>query len=437
LAKVPIIADVPDSLGQPIAGYVQITLDYLLSKGDTAYLPAPARVILPGTLPHPTFELESSEAEGITYLFEIFRTASGEPDQLLKSFRAQVPPGAVGLSLADLAETTGIRHDALDVSILSVIRRLYVDDQFWAALQAQVLTPKGAYNPAAPYKRGNIVEYLGDGYLYKAATSEVGKVPTDTSYWHLLVQKGTTGTGTTGSIAAYDALGWTDNVAPGRLPLKDIIETLARRTELTGLLTNPVLTAPTLGSVDPLLSDRTPAIPSTNWVQDLVDSIRLSLNPVGKLSAFAGTSAPSGWVLCDGRLLLRASYPALFAQIGTLYGSTLSTNFRVPDHRGRSLIGLDQMDGTQGSANVVTGSWADTSGGTGGSETHVLTVPEMPSHTHPMTSYPNGAGGGGNPLNSNNTGTQSNPTTSATGGGLAHNNMQPSIAHIVCIFAGV
>lgn len=52
----------------------------------------------------------------------------------------------------------------------------------------------------------------------------------------------------------------------------------------------------------------------------------------------------SGWMLCDGRALSAASYPELYAVIGTLYGETgsgTSQDFCIPDYRGLFLRGND------------------------------------------------------------------------------------------------
>lgn len=55
---------------------------------------------------------------------------------------------------------------------------------------------------------------------------------------------------------------------------------------------------------------------------------------VGEIKMYAGATAPTGYLLCDGASLLRASYPDLFALLGTTYGSVDGSHFNVPDFGG-------------------------------------------------------------------------------------------------------
>jgi microcystin-dependent protein len=117
-------------------------------------------------------------------------------------------------------------------------------------------------------------------------------------------------------------------------------------------------------------------------------------SPTGSVTDFAGSTAPSGWLLCDGSAVSRATYSALFSTIGTTYGSgDGSTTFNVPDLRGRVAAGLDNMGGS--SADRVTDSQADTLNGELGTEDgtatgsvsttvddHVLIEAELPAHSH-------------------------------------------------------
>ena len=54
--------------------------------------------------------------------------------------------------------------------------------------------------------------------------------------------------------------------------------------------------------------------------------------PTGAVMAFAGSSAPEGWLVCDGSAVSRTTYADLFAVIGTTYGSgDGNTTFNLPE----------------------------------------------------------------------------------------------------------
>jgi len=64
--------------------------------------------------------------------------------------------------------------------------------------------------------------------------------------------------------------------------------------------------------------------------------------PSGAVHAFAGATAPTGWLLCNGAAVSRATYAALFAAIASAHGSgDGSTTFNLPDYRGRIIRGVD------------------------------------------------------------------------------------------------
>ena len=60
----------------------------------------------------------------------------------------------------------------------------------------------------------------------------------------------------------------------------------------------------------------------------------------GTIMIWPGTSIPSGWAACDGTVLQRADYPALFSLLNVLYGGDGQTTFALPDLRGRVPVGL-------------------------------------------------------------------------------------------------
>lgn len=66
--------------------------------------------------------------------------------------------------------------------------------------------------------------------------------------------------------------------------------------------------------------------------------------PSGVVLPFAGSTAPSGWLLCFGQAVSRTTYASLFAAIGTAFGvGDGSTTFNLPDMRGRVPGGKDDM----------------------------------------------------------------------------------------------
>lgn len=66
---------------------------------------------------------------------------------------------------------------------------------------------------------------------------------------------------------------------------------------------------------------------------------------MGEIKMFAGDFAPAGWFFCDGQTLLVSEYPALFSLLGTTYGGTGTTNFKLPDLRSRNAIHEGQGPG--------------------------------------------------------------------------------------------
>ena len=155
----------------------------------------------------------------------------------------------------------------------------------------------------------------------------------------------------------------------------------------------------------------------------------------GMVMPYAGSSAPSGWLLAYGQDVSRTTYSDLFSAIGTTYGSgDGSTTFTLPDLRGRTVAGQDDMGGT--SADRLTdqtgGLNGDTLGATGGSETHTLTEAELAAHSHSLGENGRVQVGNDNGVAysgswSSGSGGLITYSTEDTGSDTAHNNVQPTI----------
>lgn len=186
---------------------------------------------------------------------------------------------------------------------------------------------------------------------------------------------------------------------------------------------NPTAPTPTAG-------DNDTSIATSAFVTSAIATALASLSsiPSGVVAPYGGTTAPSGWLLCYGQAISRTTYANLFTAISTTYGvGDGSTTFNVPDLRGRVVAGQDDMGGT--SANRLTGASGgvdgDVLGGTGGAETHTLTTPQIPSHSHSITAYTSGPGTG--TVSAIGNSGSATPSTGNAGGGGAHNNVQPTI----------
>jgi len=88
---------------------------------------------------------------------------------------------------------------------------------------------------------------------------------------------------------------------------------------------------------------------------------------VGEVKLISWNFPPKGWAFCNGALLAINQNQALFSLIGTTYGGNGSTNFALPDLRGRTAIHQGQ---------------GFTRGQAAGQEFHTLTSSEMPAHNH-------------------------------------------------------
>ncbi|MGE0536634.1 MAG: phage tail protein [Pirellulales bacterium] len=154
--------------------------------------------------------------------------------------------------------------------------------------------------------------------------------------------------------------------------------------------------------------------------------------PTGSLMMWTTNTAPTGWFLCYGQAVSRTTYSALFAVVGTTFGSgDGSTTFNLPDFRGRMPLGKDNMGGS--SANRVTDTEADNLGQAAGAEEVTLTDAQVPAQSVLVQTAASGGGpsvarivdAGGDTVLGVATNTNDTASYSTEGGGGAHENMPP------------
>jgi len=161
----------------------------------------------------------------------------------------------------------------------------------------------------------------------------------------------------------------------------------------------------------PLLLATNPVAPEQAATKAYVDSVAGGGGgalPTGLISAFGGDTPPTGFLMCDGSLISRATYATLFSVIGTNYGvGDGSTTFGLPDLIRRFPLGAGT---TADAARAGT----STLGQVGGNINHVHTGPSHthtgPSHTHTGPSHTHDLGNS----------TSSGATTSTAAGSHGH-----------------
>lgn len=127
------------------------------------------------------------------------------------------------------------------------------------------------------------------------------------------------------------------------------------------------------------------------WVEvgntGAVDITADTIIPAGMIMPTAGSVEPSGWLYCYGQNLNRTTYARLFTAVGTTYGAgDGSTTFGMPDLRGRTIAGRDNMGGTAASRlTVITGTTLGAAGGDQRLQAHThtgTTGTDSPDHSH-------------------------------------------------------
>jgi microcystin-dependent protein len=111
--------------------------------------------------------------------------------------------------------------------------------------------------------------------------------------------------------------------------------------------------------------------------------------PAGSILPFAGSSTPSGYLLCYGQAVSRTTYSGLFTAIGTTWGAgDTTTTFNVPDFRDRMLIGKADMGGVDAAivdSLLTSTTLGATYDGEGAIDTITLAEANIPAHTHSIS----------------------------------------------------
>lgn len=124
---------------------------------------------------------------------------------------------------------------------------------------------------------------------------------------------------------------------------------------------------------DPVVINDSLDVTGTATLGSLIVAGTTNFVPAGTIVAYAGSSVPTGWYLCNGAPFSRTVYTTLFAAIGTVWGAgDGSTTFNIPNFARRTLVG---------SGGSGTGTLGSTTGSLGGLETTTIATLNLPPGT--------------------------------------------------------
>lgn len=248
--------------------------------------------------------------DGMWYTGLTFRAGvSQELDRLVRTVPRQIDqfhaivPNQASVEFSQLVPTR-VSTDKLPTAIRQIAELLTGTQQYRQALRGGP-NAAGTFSPTTFYVLDDWIEHDGSSYVYINLVTTRGNYPPDPTYWQLVASRGATGTGTSGNNTPYDATTWNGQTdAPSRNAVRNIIEQLARTSQLASLapINSPNFTGSPSRSSNPITSDRSTQLATTQWVGSqfaTIDSPTFTGTPAVPLQATADRSnrpASTQWV---------------------------------------------------------------------------------------------------------------------------------------------
>jgi microcystin-dependent protein len=180
----------------------------------------------------------------------------------------------------------------------------------------------------------------------------------------------------------------------------EFVGTIKAQTLTNKTLTSPTITSPTVTGTATLPSTTSIGnVSSTeiSYVDGVTSPIQTQLNtntPVGMISIHAGSSSPTGWLLCDGTSYSTTTYANLYGVIGYTFAGS-GESFNVPNLKGRVVVGIDgaqtQFDSSGETGGAMTHQHSSSNSGNTGSHNH--TIPSLGTNSGNDTNSGAGAHG--------------------------------------------
>ena len=225
-------------------------------------------------------------------------------------------------------------------------------------------------------------------YFYYGNSENGNTIDATNSIYSNLVDFDTRITATDSDITGHvGAISDVHGVGSGNL----VVGTGTAQTLTNKTLTSPAITSPTVTGTATLPSTTSIGdVSSTeiSYLDGVTSSIQTQINtntPTGMISIHAGSTAPTGWLICDGASYASASYATLFSVIGYTFGGSGSA-FAVPNLKGKIVVGIDgaqtEFDARGEVGGSMTHQHSSSNTGNGGDHSHNTT-----DHTHNTTDH--------------------------------------------------
>lgn len=321
----------------------------------------------------PTFDLLSDEGKQgfIEYVVNLTRKEinSYTPSYNNVSAGSAIPYSNLNLVLsivnADISTSAAIVYSKLDLA-LGIVN---ADISASAAIAYSKLALTGAILNA------DLAGSIADTKLSTIATalkvSNSATTAASTNTALAIVARDASGNFSAGTITAALTGNVTGNVTGSSGSTTGNAATVTTNANLTGDVTS-------VGNATSIASN---AI----VLGDLATALQAFLVPTATITPYAGSSAPTGWLLCDGSAVSQTTYAALYAIITSTYDVTApgAGNFRVPDLRGNVPVGVKSTQTSNPDIRSL--------GKTAGAYTYTITANDLPLHSHAVGTLVTGA----------------------------------------------
>jgi hypothetical protein len=245
---------------------------------------------------------------------------------------------------------TGLVRDRLSSGARQIANLIAFDQSYQTALGDALLRYAGTYDSATWYQPRQWVDHDGGSWFSRANFAHAGNTPfVGSAFWTPLALRGANGTGTAGNNTAYNATTWNGQTdAPSRNAVRNIIETLARTSQLSSyaLIASPTFTGTPTRNANPAANDRSLQLPTTQWIGNefapLNNAALIGSPTAPTAAAFNDTEAiaTTRWVNNRTRRIIADRYTSQTLTPAAFTAIVLTTKYNDPDNLFNATTGV-------------------------------------------------------------------------------------------------